>query len=126
MRAHLQRPSVIVGAWTLLVVGVFVWRGDLRIASAPTLAAGPVPFVRPAPTVVRAPAAPAAAATTIATVQKGRVFDALGFLVVGAEVVPMDRPATRTDGDGGFQVELRGASTDLLVRADGLQSAWLR
>lgn len=126
MRAHLQRPSVIVGAWTLLVVGVFVWRGDLRLASASTLAAGPVPLARPAPTVVRAPAAPAAAATTIATVQKGRVFDALGFLVVGAEVVPMDRPATRTDGDGGFQVELRGASTDLLVRADGLQAAWLR
>lgn len=125
-RGHLQRPSVIVGAWTLFVVGVFVWRGDLRVVAAMPATTERAPVAVSPPTVVRAPG-PSPSVTPTVVSRKGRIFDALGFLVVGAEVLPMDRAATRTDGDGAFQVELAAAATiDLLVRADGLQPTWLR
>lgn len=118
----MQRPSAFVGTWIVLVVGVFVWRGDLRLASAATReAARPAP----APHVVRAPSPRAQPVATVALA--GRVFDALGFLIVGAEVVPMERSPTRTDGDGAFRLELAAASsTDVLVRAAGQLPAWLR
>ena len=120
-RALLQRPSALVAACTVVVVGAFVATGDLRVASGEPAPRAPLRVHEPR--VVRnTPPRPAPG-----VVRRGRVFDALGFLVVGAEVVPMDRPPVRTDGDGAFQVELaRGRATDLLVRADGQRAAWLR
>ncbi len=123
-RATLQRPSVFVAAWTVVVVGVFVASGDLRVhgAAEPQPARAPVRVHEPR--IVRRETPPPPAATVT---RKGRVFDAMGFLVVGAEVLPMDRPPTRTDGDGAFQLELACAqATDVLVRADGQRAAWLR
>jgi hypothetical protein len=121
------RPSVLVGAWTLVVVGVFVARGDLRIASAAergATVASAAAERAPGPIVVKARSAPRPAATVR---QRGRVFDARGFLVVGAEVVPMTGPSLRTDGDGAFGIELEpGGTIDLLVRADGMRPAWRR
>lgn len=122
-----KRPSLLVCVWTLVVVAAFVLRGDLRLSPA----AGPQPAdatpapapARDEPIVVRRPAA---ARTAPAVVRRGRVFDALGFLVVGAEVLPMARPAVRTDADGGFTLEHHDGLADALVRAEGLRPAWLR
>ncbi len=115
------RPSVWVGAWTLVVVGVFVARGDLRIASAAERVAAER---APGPIVVKARSAPRPAAIVR---QRGRVFDTRGFLVVGAEIVPMQGPPLRSDGDGAFTIELAPGSTiDLLVRADGMRPTWCR
>jgi hypothetical protein len=124
LRAALTRPSVLVVTWTALVVGVFVWRGDLRVAPA-AAAPPPAPLAARAPNVVKAPARAAPRSPLLA--RRGRIFDALGFLVVGAEVVPMHRPALRTDGDGAFVLELAaGDATDLLVRAEGQRPLWVR
>lgn len=123
--SQLPRPSVVVAVWTLVVVAAFVWRGDLRVATVPAEPARRGPAGVREPSIVRSPAAPSNVSATVS--RRGRVFDALGFLVVGAEVVPMERAGTRTDGDGVFQIELAAAATtDLLVRADGQQPAWLR
>lgn len=122
LRAGMQRPSLFVGTWTVLVVGVFVWRGDLRLAHTAPPESAPAARTRD---VVRAPSPRAVHVATVA--RKGRIFDALGFLIVGAEVVPMERAPTRTDGDGTFQLDLaEAATTDVLVRADGQAPAWLR
>lgn len=123
-RDLLKRPSVLVGAWICVVVGAFVWRGDLRVGEAASNARAA--RLARKPEIVRAPAASPAPAVATAP-RKGRIFDALGYLIVGAEVVPMEKPPTRTDGDGEFTVDLGSALvTDLLVRADGQQSRWLR
>ena len=123
-RAPMLRPSLFVAGWTFVLVGVFVWRGELRVDLAPG-STMPAPVTAPEPRVARVPSA---RATKVATVSRqGRVFDALGFLVVGAEIVPMDRTPMRTDGDGQFAVELApGGVADLLVRADGHGAAWVR
>jgi hypothetical protein len=123
-RSALQRPSALVVACAFVVVSVFVASGDLRIERAAP--ATPAVTARAAePRIVKrdAPPPPPAMVT-----RRGRVFDALGFLLVGAEVLPMDRPAARTDGDGSFQLELaaNGRAADVLVRADGQRPAWMR
>ncbi|MBL8755241.1 MAG: carboxypeptidase regulatory-like domain-containing protein, partial [Planctomycetes bacterium] len=101
---------------------VFVWRGDLRVAHAGS--DGPPARVRD-PVVVRRSAQEPKAAPRV--LRHGRVFDALGYLVVGAEVVPMERPATRTDSDGVFGLELAPSTCiDVRIRADGMQPAWVR
>lgn len=128
MVGALKRPSVLVGAWTVIVVAVFVARGDLRIEPAPAPPPAADASVRaPAqPVVVRRTANGRGPATPTVT-RRGRVFDAMGFLVVGAEVVAMDRPPARTDADGSFQLDFAAAATaDVLVRADGLRPVWLR
>lgn len=155
----------------MLLLGLFAWRGDLRLGepnqepnnqepnnqeselandlaaanaakrdqTAPARGAGPV--------VVRRRDAGKAALPR--TTREGRVFDSMGFLLVGAEVVSIDqvsvdqvsvdragrptgaaRPAqasNKTDAQGGFSVELiTQRSSDLLVRASGRRSQWLR
>lgn len=123
-RDLLKRPSVLVGAWICVVVGVFVWRGDLAVGEAASNARAA--RLSRQPEIVRAPTASAPPPVATAP-RKGRVYDALGYLIVGAEVVPMEKPPTRTDGDGAFTVDLGGTLvTDLLVRADGHRPRWLR
>jgi len=121
------RPSVLVVAWTVVVVSVFVARGDLRIGGE-ALRSGVVEAKERSPVqgpqVVRVKNPPRSAPVVL---QRGRVFDALGFLVVGAEIVPLDRAPQRSDGDGSFGVELTpGGTSDLLVRADGMLPTWRR
>ena len=57
VRELLRRPSVIVSAWTLVVVAAFVAHGDLRIASAEERSEAKSPAPRSnEPVVVRRPA----------------------------------------------------------------------
>jgi hypothetical protein len=139
-----RRPAIAVGAWCVLVLAVFVWRGDLGLGG--TMSAGestreqvaaPTPevstptssastSVAATPVVVRRDGA--RAERRVATAQRrGRVFDTSGFLVVGAEVVPETGPAIRTDAEGAFEVDVGAASClDLLVRAEGRRPTWVR
>ena len=136
MTTRERRPSLLLAVWAALVVLFFVLRGDLRIAgtnampgSAPGAApdAASVPTSAPpapGPVVVRAERAPRRAAATHTC--KGRVVDALGFLVVGAEV-QSTAGSSRTDADGRFQLDAaQGQALDVLVRSKGLQSRRLR
>ena len=119
-----RRPAVVLGAWTVAFVAVFVWRGDLGLGGQPEPEV-PTLTPPPAPVVVRADRSPRPRADHV--VVTGRVFDALGYLVVGAEVVPMQRDVLRTDADGRFQLELdQHACTDVLVRAPGMRATWQR
>lgn len=124
LREVWRRPAVVLGAWTVAFVAVFAWRGDLGLGGQPEPV---VPTITnaPAPVVVRADRSPRPRADQV--VVTGRVFDAQGYLVVGAEVVPMQRDVLRTDADGRFQLELEThACTDVLVRAPGMRATWQR
>jgi hypothetical protein len=102
------------------VLGLFVWRGDLSLAPPDQHVAA---RKQPKPVVVRRPEAPQLPRTQ----RSGRVFDSMGFLLVGAEVVPTEGATLKTDADGAFSVDLlRYQSSDLLVRADGQRHEWLR
>ncbi|MEZ6038619.1 MAG: hypothetical protein R3F29_14145 [Planctomycetota bacterium] len=134
-----RRPSLSVVACVVVVVATFVWRGDLRLdgagrkeaqsdaevaAVAPPPAQPTKPVAAPEPVVVRRTDARAQVRTARRT---GHVVDALGFLLVGAEVVRAQLPALRTDGDGAFAVDLaEGVVNELMVRADGRRSTLLR
>lgn len=126
-REKLLRPSHVLAAWAVLVLSVFALRGDLRLAApaAATVAEQP-PAQVAGPVVVRAESATRRIARPAHTC-KGRVVDAMGFLVVGAEVVGADRPLARTDADGAFAIDLpEGVPLDVLVRGKGLQPRRLR
>ncbi|MFN3243194.1 MAG: carboxypeptidase regulatory-like domain-containing protein [Planctomycetota bacterium] len=124
MNAILRRPSIAVASCVVLVLGVFAWRGDLGLGGKPGSARasrsaardeGPVVVRRHADT--RLPRAE----------RRGRVFDSMGFLLVGAEVVPADGNSQKTDADGAFSIDLvEQRTSDLLVRADGRRAEWLR
>lgn len=102
------------------MLGLFVWRGDLSLAASKEHG---VVREQIKPVVVRRPEAPRLPRTQ----RNGRVFDSMGFLLVGAEVVPADGATLKTDADGAFSVDLlRFQSSDLLVRADGQRHEWLR
>ena len=59
--------------------------------------------------------------------RSGRVFDSMGFLLVGAEVVPAVGASQKTGADGTFAIDLlKHQTNDLLVRADGRRGEWLR
>ncbi len=122
MRACWQRPSIAVGCGAVLLVAGFVWHGELRVndRSAPRNV-GPA---APTPVVVRRDAA---ATKTPMSLRQGRVFDARGFLLVGAEIVPMQHAPVRSDGDGAFQFSVPvGSCVDVLVRSKGQLPRWLR
>lgn len=132
LRDLTRRPSIAVAAWGVLVLGLFVLRGDLRVSGDSTTAPAAVPppsvarAAEPQPVIVRRDAAlsPAASAPVERT---ARVYDSMGFLVVGAEVVPESGAPRRTDAEGSFAVELDGnRAADFLVRADGRRPQWLR
>lgn len=116
----LRKPSVAVATWSVLVLGLFAWRGDLSLSTPGQHAAA---HMQPQPVVVRRPEAPQLPRTQ----RSGRVFDSMGFLLVGAEVVPADGATLKTDADGAFSIDLlRYQASDLLVRADGRRHEWLR
>lgn len=121
-----KRPTLVLAAWSTLLLGLFVARGDLRIGAAPVAAERPPERAADGPVVVRAESAtrrPARAESTC----KGRVIDGLGFLVVGAEVQAAERGVIRTDADGEFRLELPPeALLEVVVRAKGLQPRRLR
>lgn len=132
-RERLPKPSLPLAVWGVLLVGFFVVRGDLRIAAADPLdaAASPRPSNLPiapptvAPVVVKAERGKHRANAPMQTC-RGRVIDALGFLVVGAEV-QANGTAARTDADGRFQLEVvHGQPLDVLVRSEGLQARRVR
>lgn len=128
MVIRLHRPSLVIAAWGAVLVGVFVVRGDLRVASAVRRGEPPVavPATPTAPVVVTAGRSPRHALAEPRQ-RRGRVVDALGFLVVGAEVLAGERSLARTDADGAFAIEVAdGGSLDVLVRGKGLQSRRLR
>jgi Carboxypeptidase regulatory-like domain len=122
LRELSRRPSLAVGVCTVVVLTFFALRGDLRLSPSPRQAASPVAS---GPLVLQNPAA---APRRIAAVPlHGRVFDALGFLVVGAEIVPTRGARVRTDADGAFATEApTDGVLDLLVRAAGLAPNWRR
>jgi hypothetical protein len=119
LRALSQRPSIAVGVCIVVVLSFFALRGDLPVETG-RASRGPA-----APVVVRTQAPPR---PEVADVElRGRVFDALGFLVVGAEVLPLQGAAQRTDADGAFRVWTRREGVvDLLVRSGGCQPVWRR
>lgn len=121
MRECWQRPSIAVGIGAALVIGAFVWHGELRLANSTDAAER---SRSSSPVVVRRERAPI---TTPMSMRKGRVFDACGYLLVGAEVVPMQLAAVRSDGDGAFQFATPvGSCVDVLVRSKGMLPRWLR
>jgi hypothetical protein len=126
-REKLLRPSHVLAAWAVLVLSVFALRGDLRLAAPATATVAEQPPVPTAgPVVVRAESATRRVVRPAHSC-KGRVVDAMGFLVVGAEVLIADRALVRTDADGAFTVELpEGAPLDVLVRGKGLQPRRVR
>lgn len=104
-------------------MGVFAWRGDLGLEGRPAEAAAGDPAAPDGPVVVRRDAD-----TRLPRASRdGRVFDSMGFLLVGAEVVPADGSSQKTNADGAFSIDLvEQRASDLLVRADGRRAAWLR
>lgn len=148
LRESSSRPSIAVTLWGLAVVGVFVWRGDLRLdlsrgepepepalaaAAEPAAPSSPAAIVGSAPrpveprSVVSVRRDPAAKAAPPHARRAGRVFDSMGFLLVGAEVSAVDGPTTRSDADGAFALDLPlERCSDLMVRAEGRRPQWAR
>ena len=120
-----RRPSIVVVSWCVIVLTIFVVSGDLRIegkALAPLVTSSSATQ----PLVVR-PERPSRAPATGTVTRTGRVFDAMGYLVVGAEVIAMDRAPERTNADGEFRLSLpEDRSTTVLVRASGQRTVLLR
>jgi len=128
-RGRLQKPTLLLAVWAAAMVGFFVARGDLRITTAAP-AVPPANVVATAerpvgPVVVTAERGKRRAAPPV-QICRGRVIDALGFLVVGAELQANGGTA-RTDADGRFQMEVApGQPLDVLVRSEGLQPRRVR
>jgi hypothetical protein len=120
-----RRPSIVVVSWCVIVLTIFVVSGDLRIEGkgmSPLAAAVPA-SVKPVVVRPERPSRTPAAGTVART---GRVFDAMGYLVVGAEVIATDRAPDRTNADGEFRLSLpEDRCTNVLVRASGQRPAWL-
>ena len=122
MRECWQRPSIAVGIGAVLLIAGFVWHGELRVSSGSLEAQERASA--PAPVVVRRERSQTAAPMTL---RKGRVFDARGFLLVGAEVGPLQQASVRSDGDGAFRFAAPvGSCIDVLVRSEGMLPRWLR
>jgi len=121
----LRKPSIAVTLWAAMLLGLFVWQGDLAVAgseSSPEKRAT-ASTAADAPVVVRR----ATATSLPRAARRGLVYDSMGFLLVGAEVVPASGDAIKTSADGAFAVELvEQQASDVLVRADGRRAQWLR
>jgi protocatechuate 3,4-dioxygenase beta subunit len=118
-----KRPSIAVAAWSALLVAAFVANGNLRIG--PRQDTQPV---KPAALSAAAPAAPvvvkaehrASVDRRAVHLVRGRVFDALGHLVAGAQVLVDGAEPGHSDDRGVFAFELRdGQFANVEVRAEG-------
>jgi len=122
-----RRPSIVVVSWCVIVLTIFVLSGNLRIEGkgmSPLSAAASPSLTQPL--VVR-PERPSHAPAAGTVARTGRVFDAMGYLVVGAEVIEMGRAPERTNADGEFRLALpEDRSTNVLVRHSGQRPVWLR
>ena len=118
----LKRPSIVVAAWSILVLGLFVWRGDLSLAAVEERE--PVAVSRDyKPVVVRRQNTTALPRLP----RTGFVFDSMGYSLVGADVTPTNGSSRKTAADGTFSIDLlRYQTSDLLVRANGRRQEWLR
>ena len=124
VRVILRKPSVAVASCSALVVGLFVWSGELGLEDdAATHKQQVLDRTSKGPVVVRREAE-----TLLPRSERcGRVYDSMGYLVVDAEVTPVGGVGQRTDLDGRFAIELIEQHTsDLLVEASGRRSEWLR
>jgi hypothetical protein len=116
LRESWKRPSVLLLGWVTILVLVFVWTGDLRVQRTPP--GGTAQGAAREPVVVRPQRATRPEGAVI--VRSARVFDATGFLVVGAEITVDGRAPTRSDADGRFQVEVAaGQVASVVVQAPG-------
>lgn len=119
-----QRPSVVVVGAAALWLGVFVVSGRLRLEPLDTKVAKR----EPAPTVVNV-GRPKPTLPKLELV--GRVVDATGYLVVGAEVGLRGAASVRTDASGQFSLPVDkpasgSGAVDLEVRANGHRQATVR
>ncbi len=118
----LKRPSIVVAAWSVLVLGMFAWRGDLSLAKVKeqdqrvvSLDQEPVVVRRKNRSVL--PRLP----------RTGFVFDSMGYSLVGADVTPTNGSSRKTADDGAFSIDLlRYQASDLVVRASGRREEWVR
>lgn len=118
----LRRPSTLVVFCAVVVVSAFVARGDLRIETDRTARNSR----GSEPTVVRSHAPVPRRAVEHAVVT-GRVLDALGYAVAGAEVEAVAGVSATTGPDGRFELSLaKAAFADLWVRGEGYCTRWLR
>jgi len=121
----LRRPSVYVALCAVIVVSAFIARGDLRIED-PSTRNDASRTQSGAPKVVhsnrRAPQR-----TAVAVVVAGRVLDALGYAVSGAEVTVVAGGTATTGPDGRFELSLSKVPfADLWIRGEGYSTRWLR
>ncbi len=118
LRESWKRPSILLFGWALILVLVFVVRGDLRVAPPMPAPSDAATVADSEPIVVRPQRAARPAVAPV--VRSARVFDATGFLVVGAEVTVTGHAPLRTDADGRFEVELvPGQAAEVAVQAPG-------
>lgn len=145
-----KRPSSVVVATAVAVVGYFAARGQLVVGAparpaaagrAATLPAGPNPAgpapvgdaaQRPPtgpvpPTVVKASAGGRSMVEPRALV-RGRVYDRNGFRIVGAEIAPFGAGLAKghTGADGEFALDLPVPPPPLLVQAPGCRALWFQ
>lgn len=134
-----KRPSAVVVATAIAVVGFFAARGRLAVSETPAQATAKTgrsgsskPGAQPAPTTVNPPTTVVkanAGGRSIAqprALVRGRVYDRAGFRIVGADVVPAGEgmPKAHTGADGEFAIDLPVPSPALLVSAPGCQPQW--
>jgi len=125
LRESWKRPSLLLVGWAVILLMVFVLRGDLRVERRAPVRHDAAAATAPEPIVVRPQRTSPRQAPTI--VRGGRVFDAAGFLVVGADVTIGERDLVRTDADGRFQVEFAaGQSASVTIQAPGARPVHLR
>ena len=123
MSSILRKPSVAVATWAILVLGLFAWRGDLSLGDAEHERASAAAKKQAGPVVVRRQESPELPRAT----RNGFVYDSMGFLLVGADILPNSGAAEKTGADGAFSVDLlKYETSDLLVRAEGRRAEWLR
>lgn len=117
-----KRPSPYVVLCAGALISFFVARGDLRVDGG---AAKRERLARANPQVIRNQLAPTRPLERIVLV--GRVLDALGFALSGAEIIGGDGVRAHTQNDGSFELSMAKTSfSDLLVRAKGYGTSLLR
>jgi hypothetical protein len=121
--AILRKPSIAVATWVILVLGLFAWRGDLSLGDPDAQETRTTAKQGDGPVVVRRTEVPELPRSK----RTGLVYDSMGFLLVGADVVPTDGIAEKTGADGSFSLNLlKFQTSDVLVRAEGRRSIWVR